>query len=226
MALGIDKMHAFMDKFGFGKKTGIDLVGEVDGLMPSKDWKKRYRKQAWFPGETIITGIGQGYMQATPLQLAKATATLANYGKVVTPHLVDRIINNDTTEIFHNSSNENLGLSKHNVDNLIAAMTNVIHGPGGTAGSLAKSINYHIAGKTGTAQVFTVKQEEKYNEDAIDFKMRDHALFIALAPVEDPQIAVAVVAEHGGHGGSVAAPIAGQIIDAYLNPKQVVQHEK
>lgn len=226
MALGIDKMHAFMDKFGFGKKTGIDLVGEVDGLMPSKDWKKRYRKQAWFPGETIITGIGQGYMQATPLQLAKATATLANYGKVVTPHLVDRIINNDTTETFHNSSNENLGLSKHNVDNLIAAMTNVIHGPGGTAGSLAKSINYHIAGKTGTAQVFTVKQEEKYNEDAIDFKMRDHALFIALAPVEDPQIAVAVVAEHGGHGGSVAAPIAGQIIDAYLNPKQVVQHEK
>ena len=105
-------------------------------------------------------------------------------------------------------------------------MTNVVHGPRGTAGSLAKGIHYHIAGKTGTAQVFSVKQEEKYNEDAIDFKMRDHALFVALAPVEDPQIAVAVIAEHGGHGGTVAAPIAGDIIEAYLKSQKGGHHER
>lgn len=226
MAMGIDKMHEFMDKFGFGRKTGIDLVGEVDGLMPSKEWKKRFRKHAWFPGETIITGIGQGYMQATPIQLAKATATLANYGKVITPHLVHKVVGKDNTEYFDSHSHQEIKLDKQHVDNIIAAMTNVVHGPRGTAGSLARGINYHIAGKTGTAQVFTVKQEEKYNEDAINFKMRDHALFIALAPVEDPQIAVAVIAEHGGHGGTVAAPIAGDIIEAYLKSKKVVQHEK
>jgi penicillin-binding protein 2 len=226
LALGIDKMHDFMDKFGFGRKTGIDLVGEVDGLMPSKDWKRNNRNQAWFPGETLITGIGQGYMQATPLQLARATATLANYGKVVSPHLVQRIINANFADSIELLPDEVIPLKRQNVDNLIQAMTNVVHGSRGTAGRLSKAIGYQIAGKTGTAQVFTIKQEEKYNEDAIDFKMRDHALFIAFAPVHDPQIAVAIIAEHGGHGGSVAAPIAGEIIDAYLNPKKDDQHEK
>jgi penicillin-binding protein 2 len=226
LALGIDKMHDFMDKFGFGRKTGIDLVGEVEGLMPSKDWKRSHRSQAWFPGETLITGIGQGYMQATPLQLARATATLANYGKVVSPHLVQRIINANYADSIELLPDEVIPLKRQNVDNLIQAMTNVVHGSRGTAGRLAKAIGYQIAGKTGTAQVFTIKQEEKYNEDAIDFKMRDHALFIAFAPVHDPQIAVAIIAEHGGHGGSVAAPIAGEIIDAYLNPKKDDQHEK
>ncbi|MGZ4959554.1 MAG: penicillin-binding protein 2 [Methylomonas sp.] len=226
LALGIDKMHDFMDQFGFGRKTGIDLVGEVDGLMPSKEWKKRHRNQPWFPGETLITGIGQGYMQVTPLQLARATATLANYGKVVTPHLVQRIINANHADSIELLEDEVLPLTRKNIDNVFIGMTNVVHGARGTAGRLAKAINYQIAGKTGTAQVFSIKQEEKYNEDAIDFKMRDHALFIAFAPVHDPQIAVAVVAEHGGHGGSVAAPIAGEIIDAYLNPKKDVQHEK
>ncbi len=223
LALGIDKMSSFMHKFGFGEKTGIDLVGEVDGLMPSKEWKKSHRNQAWFPGETIITGIGQGYTQVTPLQLARATATLANYGKVVNPHLVHEIITPDYATPPELRASSNIPLKTANVDNIIRAMTNVVHSSRGTAKLLAKNINYQIAGKTGTAQVFTVKQEEKYNEDAIDFKMRDHALFIAFAPVHDPQIAVAIVAEHGGHGGSVAAPIAGEIIEAYLNPKKGAQ---
>ncbi|MCQ8180789.1 penicillin-binding protein 2 [Methylomonas sp. SURF-1] len=217
MALGIDKMSSFMSKFGFGEKSGIDLVGEVDGLMPSKEWKRRYRNQAWFPGETVITGIGQGYTQVTPLQLARATATLANYGKVVNPHLVQEIITPDFAAPPELRIVPDIPLKPANVDNILRAMTNVVHSQRGTAKLIAKNINYQIAGKTGTAQVFTVKQEEKYNEDAIDFKMRDHALFIALAPVHDPQIAVAVIAEHGGHGGSVAAPIAAEIIDAYLN---------
>ncbi|MDD1622400.1 MAG: penicillin-binding protein 2 [Methylococcaceae bacterium] len=226
LALGIDRIHEFLDQFGFGRKTGIDLVGELDGLLPSKDWKRSHRNQAWFPGETLITGIGQGYMQTTPLQLAKATATLANHGKVVIPHLAHRIINANYADSIDLLPDEVIPLNQKNVDNIILAMTNVVHGSRGTAGRLAKAINYQIAGKTGTAQVFTIKQEEKYNEDAIDFKMRDHALFIAFAPVHDPQIAVAIVAEHGGHGGSVAAPIAGEIIDAYLNPKKDAQHEK
>ncbi|ATG91884.1 penicillin-binding protein 2 [Methylomonas koyamae] len=217
MALGIDKMSGFMHKFGFGEKSGIDLVGEVDGLMPSKEWKRRYRNQVWFPGETVITGIGQGYTQVTPLQLARATATLANYGKVVNPHLVQEIITPDYAAPPELRIVPDIPLKPTNVDNILRSMTNVVHSPRGTAKLIAKNINYQIAGKTGTAQVFTVKQEEKYNEDAVDFKMRDHALFIALAPVHDPQIAVAVIAEHGGHGGSVAAPIAAEIIDAYLN---------
>lgn len=197
MALGIDKMSGFMHKFGFGEKSGIDLVGEVDGLMPSKEWKRRYRNQVWFPGETVITGIGQGYTQVTPLQLARATATLANYGKVVNPHLVQEIITPDYAAPPELRIVPDIPLKPANVDNILRSMTNVVHSPRGTAKLIAKNINYQIAGKTGTAQVFTVKQEEKYNEDAVDFKMRDHALFIALAPVHDPQIAVAVIAEHG-----------------------------
>jgi penicillin-binding protein 2 len=165
-------------------------------------------------------------MQVTPLQLAKATATMASYGKVITPHLVQRIINADYTDSFDVEADEIIPLKYQNVANIIQGMTNVVHGARGTAGRLDKAIGYQIAGKTGTAQVFTIKQEEKYNEDNIDFKMRDHALFIAFAPVSDPQIAVAVIAEHGGHGGSVAAPIAGEIIDAYLHPRPPVTHEK
>ena len=226
LALGIDKMHEFLDRFGFGRKSGIDLVGEVDGLLPSKEWKKHSRNQAWYPGETLITGIGQGYMQVTPLQLARATATLANRGKAIVPHLVQQIINANYADSIELLPDQQLTLKLQNVDNIIQAMTNVVHSPRGTAGKLDKAVGYQIAGKTGTAQVFTIKQEEKYNEDAIDFKMRDHALFISFAPVADPQIAVAVIAEHGGHGGSVDAPIAGEIIDAYLHPKTDVQHEK
>ena len=225
LALGIDRMSEFMHKFGFGEKSGIDLTGEVSGLMPSKEWKRSHRNRAWYPGETLITGIGQGYMQVTPLQLARATATLANYGKVVNPHLVQEIITPDYATPPELEPESRIPLKKQNVDNIISAMTNVIHGNRGTARRLANGVNYQIAGKTGTAQVFTVKQEEKYNENTIDFKMRDHALFMAFAPVHDPRIAVAVIAEHGSHGGSIAAPMAGEIINAYLNSQQDVPNE-
>ena len=225
MALGIDRLSEFMHTFGFGEKSGIDLVGEVSGLMPSKEWKRSHRNRPWYPGETVITGIGQGYTQVTPLQLARATGTLANYGKVVNPHLVHEIITPEYAAPPELEPDSKIALDRKHVDNIIFAMTNVVHGARGTARRLASNIDYQIAGKTGTAQVFTVKQEEKYNENAIDFKMRDHALFIAFAPVHDPQIAVAIVAEHGGHGGSVAAPIAGEIIKAYLNPKKDTPHE-
>jgi len=208
--LGIDKLHEFMKKFGFGEKTGIDLVGEKAGLMPSRSWKRRTRNQPWYPGETLITGIGQGFMQVTPLQLARATATLANRGDVVAPYLVSQ--NNNSAK----NGGQKIQLDQHNVDDVVLAMTNVVHGARGTARRLKKGINYKIAGKTGTAQVFGVKQEEKYNEDEIDFKLRDHALFMSFAPANDPQIAVAVIVENGGHGGSVAAPIAGKIMKQFL----------
>lgn len=214
--LGIDRMHDFLQKFGFGEKTGVDLVGEKSGLLPSREWKRKTRKQPWYPGETLIAGIGQGFMQVTPLQLARATATLANRGRVVMPHLVDRIVNSNYTKAGVSKSKLQINLNPKNVEDIVSAMVNVVHGARGTARTLKQDINYLIAGKTGTAQVFSVKQEEKYNEDEIAFKLRDHALFISFAPAYDPQIAVAVIVENGGHGGSVAAPIAGKIMKQFL----------
>jgi len=218
--LGIDRMHDFLQHFGFGEKTGIDLSGEKPGLMPSREWKRSQRNQSWYPGETLITGIGQGYLQVTPIQLAKATATLANKGKVVTPFLVKNTISPDPTEPDVENPPSNITIKPENINSIISAMVNVIHDPHGTAKGISKDINYQIAGKTGTAQVFNIKQDAKYNENDIDFKLRDHALFISFAPADDPKIAVAVIVENGGHGGSVAAPIAGQVIKQFLGEQQ------
>ena len=215
--LGIDHMHDFLQKFGFGEKSGIDLVGEKSGLLPSREWKHNQKNQSWYPGETLITGIGQGFHQVTPLQLARATATLANKGKVVTPFLVDKIVNAHGTRPGPEIHNQTIPLKPNNVNTVIEGMINVVHSARGTAKGINKDINYQIAGKTGTAQVLGIKQNAKYNENSIDFKFRDHALFISFAPADDPKIAVAVVVENGGHGGSVAAPIAGQVIKQFLS---------
>ncbi|MDD1627933.1 MAG: penicillin-binding protein 2 [Methylococcaceae bacterium] len=214
--LGIDHMHSFLQKFGFGEKSGIDLVGEKSGLLPSREWKSARKNQTWYPGETIITGIGQGYLQVTPLQLARATATLANRGNVVTPFLVDKIVTAQTTLPGTEIHQQIIPLKPNNIDTIIAAMVNVVHSAHGTAKGINQNISYQIAGKTGTAQVLGIKQNAKYNENDIDIKFRDHALFISFAPADNPKIAVAVVVENGGHGGSVAAPIAGQVIKQFL----------
>ncbi|MBE0434336.1 MAG: penicillin-binding protein 2 [Methylomicrobium sp.] len=216
LSLGIDNIHRFFTKFGFGEKSGIDLVGELSGLQPSKQWKRKARNQSWYPGETVITGIGQGYTQVTPLQLARATATLANKGKVVHPHLVGSFTENGILKPAEAKPETTLALNPRNIDAVVSAMINVVHSARGTARIIGRGIDYQIAGKTGTAQVFTVKQEKRYNENEIAFKLRDHALFMAFAPAHDPQIAVAVIAENGSHGSSVAAPIAGKIIRQYL----------
>ncbi|WP_411727625.1 penicillin-binding protein 2 [Methyloglobulus sp.] len=221
--LGIDHIHSFLQQFGFGEKTGIDLIGEKSGLLPSRDWKMGKKKQPWFPGETLITGIGQGYHQVTPLQLAKATATLANKGKMVTPHLVDKIVTESTSKPGENTPHTTIPLKSANIKTVIAAMVNVVHSNRGTARSIGMDINYQIAGKTGTAQLINIKQNASYNENQIDFKQRDHALFISFAPADNPKIAVAVIAENGGHGGSVAAPIAGKVIKQYLRDKLTPQ---
>jgi len=215
-SIGIDHIHEFLQKFGFGEKSGIDLIGEKAGLLPSKEWKRNQRNQSWYPGETLITGIGQGYYQVTPLQLATATATLANGGKIVHPHLVHKMVPETQIEPGITSGQDIIPLKPANLDTIINGMINVVHSARGTAKGINKDIDYQIAGKTGTAQVFNIKQNAKYNENEIEFKLRDHALFISFAPANDPKIAVAVMVEHGGHGGSVAAPIAGQVIKAYL----------
>ncbi|TSA37430.1 MAG: penicillin-binding protein 2 [Methylococcaceae bacterium] len=215
-SLGIDNIYNFVKKFGFGEKTGIDLDGEKLGLLPSRDWKAKQKNRAWYPGETLITGIGQGYLQVTPLQLATATATLANHGNVVTPFLVEKMVAAHETKPGPEVHKGVIPLKPDNINQIINAMVGVIHSEHGTAKSIGHAIPYQIAGKTGTAQVFNIKQNAKYNEHDIDFKLRDHALFISFAPAADPMIAVAVIAENGGHGGSVAAPIAAKVIKHYL----------
>ncbi len=214
--LGIDHIHTFLQKFGFGEKSGIDLLGEKEGLLPSREWKRNKKNQEWYPGETLITGIGQGYHQVTPLQLARATATLANKGNVVTPFLVEKIVNARGTRPGPEIHKDSIPLKQNNVNTVIEGMINVVHSARGTAKGISKNISYQIAGKTGTAQVTGIKQNAKYNEHSIDFKHRDHALFISFAPADHPKIAVAVIVENGGHGGSVAAPIAGRVIKQFL----------
>lgn len=214
--LEIDRMHEFLQKFGFGEKTGIDLVGERSGLLPSREWKFEQKKQSWYPGETLITAIGQGSNQATPLQLARATATLANRGRIVTPFLVNKIVSASDTQPGPEIHKDIVSLKQKNVNSIFNAMTNVIEH--GTGHDIRKDFSmYQIAGKTGTAQVRGIKQNAEYDENSIPFKFRDHALFIAFAPADDPKIAVAVIAENGGHGGSVAAPIAAKVIKQYLD---------
>jgi len=216
--LGIDRLHDFLGRFGFGRKTEVDITGERSGLLPSREWKRRARNAPWYPGETLITGIGQGYFLTTPLQLAHATAILAAGGVNHTPRVVQSIegAGEDSDPLLQPPPTELLPkTSALNWDDVVEAMTQVIEGRRGTAKRI-RSEHYRIAGKTGTAQVFSVKQDEEYDEEKVAKKMRDHALFISFAPVEDPRIAVAVIVENGGHGGSVAAPIAGRIMDFHL----------
>jgi penicillin-binding protein 2 len=218
-SMGIDRIHDYLQHFGFGKAAGIDIQGELSGLLPSKEWKRSRRNQPWFPGETIITGIGQGFFLVTPIQLAVATAALANGGRMLKPQIVhaEQKAESDELQPHQPQVVETLTIGEQqHWDMVIKSMTDVVHSARGTARRIGKDSPYMIAGKTGTAQVFGLKQEEKYDAEAIAEKLRDHALFIAFAPIDDPKIAVAVIVENGGGGGSVAAPIARTILDAYL----------
>ena len=220
--LGIDNMYHFLSQFGFGKATGIDISGEVTGLLPSREWKRATQHLPWYPGETIITGIGQGFTLVTPLQLATATATLANRGSPIRPRLAYAIQNPDGQEldILEPIHEEPVQIVRSaNWENIINAMTQAVHSPHGTAYAIGRNAPYKIAGKTGTAQVFGIKEEEEYVEKDVALRLRDHALFIAFAPANDPQIAVAVVVENGGSGAGTAAPIARKIIDAFMRKR-------
>lgn len=223
--MGIETMYRFMSQFGFGQKTGIDLEGELGGVLPNNAWKKKRFKKPWLLGETVIAGIGQGYNLATPLQLAHATAILANGGHSFRPHVLHAIQENGNHQPKNITPqlNGDYHFKTHFVDIVKKAMLGVMR-PGGTAGIAGAGAPYNFAGKTGTAQVVGIKQNEKYVESKVAERHRDHALFVGFAPSENPRIAVGVMVENGGHGGSVAAPIARKVIDYLLLGKR--PHDK
>lgn len=215
--LGIDNIHSFIGQFGLGKRTGIDIEGEVAGLLPSSAWKMNQYKQKWYAGDTISVSIGQGYNLTTPLQLAFATMIIANNGKAYLPRLVKRIQNSQTGEIEDIPAKllYSLNLKPKNLDLVKSALVDVTR-PGGTAAKAGANAAYTFAGKTGTSQVIGIKQGERYNEKTINERHRDHAMFIAYAPAENPKIALAVLVENTGTGGSTAAPIARKVFDYFL----------
>ncbi len=216
--LGINRMHDYLSEFGFGDKTGIDLLGERSGLLPSREWKRRVHNKIWYPGETLIAGIGQGYMLTTPLQLAVATSALANKGKKIQPRLLKemRDTNGEITAMAVPSISWIKLKREERWDYMHKAMQRVLRGKWGTARATGwKLKGYEMAGKTGTAQVFGIAQGEEYDAETVAKKLRDHALFIAFAPLEDPEIVVAIIEENGEHGSAVA-PIAKKIMDQYL----------
>jgi len=219
--MGIDRMHDYLAKFGLGERSGIDLEGESPGLLPSRDWKQRRWKKAWYPGETVIAGIGQGYHLTTPLQLATATAMLANGGKRIEPRLVQAVRDplSHVWQLQPTVARGQVAITPAHLAAVREGMMDVMR-PGGTASAAAAGAPYTIAGKTGTAQVVGIKQGARYDESRVARQHRDHALFIAYAPAEDPKIAVAVMVENGGHGGSTAAPIARAVFDYYLTGKR------
>ncbi len=249
LQLGITELASFLRGFGLGQPTGIDIPGERGGLVPDPDWKRRTRGEPWYTGETLIHGIGQGFLQATPVQLAAAAAQVANRGRPVLPQLVlgpasdgarggpgaapdapDAHANGEGGEQAGDAAKapsavsgaeapvvEPLDLSvASDWEYVIDAMVDVTEGENGTARAIGWKSANTIAGKTGTAQVFSIAQGEHYDEGAIAKELRDHALFIAFAPADAPRIAVAVVVENGGSGSGTAAPIAQQLIDRWL----------
>ena len=222
-SMGIEKLQEYLSKFHFGKRTGIDMPAETRAILPSQAWKKKRYKQSWLPGDTVNAGIGQGYFLVSPVQLAYSTAVLAADGKLIQPRLAARIGNLSAL------SEETAIESIDKVDPLhwkqvIDGMLAVTEGKRGTAKRIRNDY-YRIAGKTGTAQVISMKQNEEYDETKLSKEKHDHALFMAFAPADDPRIAVAVIAENGGHGGATAAPIARKVMDAWfdIQPGQPAQ---
>ncbi|HLR16611.1 MAG TPA: penicillin-binding protein 2 [Alcanivoracaceae bacterium] len=222
--LGINKYHEFMDQFGLGKQTGIDLPGEYRGILPSREWKRATLNQAWYHGDTVNASIGQGYMLATPLQLSAATAILARKGQQMVPRVA---------QFFTPPTVPNIELKdSKDWDYMHEAMAAVVTDARGTARRI-RTPEYNIAAKTGTSQVFSLSNEEEYNAQEIEERLRDHALFIGFAPLENPAIAVVALVENGGGGGSTAAPIARQVMDAWLlneegeldPPSAIITHE-
>jgi len=221
--IGIDPMHYYLDQFGLGHRSGIDISGEHPGLVPSREWKRgAFRErtdQRWYNGETVIASIGQGYMLTTPLQLAVAAGALATRGVRYEPHLVAAVEDPLTGERSLVSPNR-LGDvridSEEHWNAVIGGMHDVMQSVRGTAWAVGGNAPYQMAGKSGTAQVYSVAQEDEYDEDEIEERLRDHALFLSFAPLDNPRIAVAVVVENGSSGSRVAAPIARAIMDEYL----------
>ena len=232
LAMGIDDVSNGLKAFGFGTATGLDIGGEKSGIVPSPEWKKRQfsrrEDQIWFPGETINTGVGQGYMTVTPLQLAHAEATLAMRGVGHPPRLLIGVENPVTREVSY-SEPATLpaveGPAPEHWDFVRDAMVGVTSELHGTALAAMKGLEYKVAGKTGTAQVFTVGQDEKYRESEVDERLRDHGWFVAYAPADAPRIAIATIVENAGGGGRTAAPVVRKVLDAFFKAEAYVARE-
>jgi len=209
--LGIPKLNIVLRRFGFGEKTNIDMPNEKRGLIASDEWKKIKYKKKWYQGETAITAIGQGYTQTTPIQLALATAKLINSNNDLRPRLLK-----ESNTSSHMKSKKIALTSSDDID-LIKKGMSLVTKEGGTAAFIGRSSSYNVSAKTGTAQVFSLKKGEVYDESKLPDELKDHALFIAFAPSENPKLVIAIVVENGGHGGSTAGPIAKKVFDAYLN---------
>ena len=209
--LTIDRMHEYLEPFGWGDLTGVDTTNERRGVLPSTDWKRDALGQAWYPGETISASIGQGYMLTTPLQMAVSTAVLASKGQRRIPRLLREVDGQGVAA----AELEPMQASPENWASIYEGMLEVVHGKRGTARKLAKGIQYQMAGKTGTAQVIGIAQNAVYKEDEVNERHRHHGLFIAFAPAEAPTIAVAIIVENGG-GSAAASPIARKVIDTWL----------
>lgn len=216
--LGIDNLHQFLNQFGMGRRTGIDILEERPGLLPSREWKQGLYGQPWYPGETVIAVIGQGYMLATPLQLAESTALIANRGEHVQP----RLVKNNIPEVQSENWGREIKLggtpeaNEKKWDLVIQAMEDVVSSREGTANwRIGRGLKYRMAGKTGTAQVVSIPQGEEYDAEKLAEFQRDHSLFVGFAPIENPQIAVAVILENSNG----AANVARKVMDAYLLPR-------
>ena len=221
--LGIDNMHDYLTRFGLGSQTGVDVLGERPGLVPSREWKRNNFRdrdnKRWYHGETVIASIGQGFMLATPLQLASAAGTLSMRGVRFKPHLVAAIedpLSGERVMVQPEALDDVAISNEFYWDNVLEAMHDVMQGPRGTARAVGLGAPYEMAGKSGTAQVVSIAQDEEYDEDELEERQRDHALFISFAPFDNPRIAVAVIVENGRSGSGVAAPIAKAVMDEYL----------
>lgn len=220
MDMGIDRMHDYLAQFGFGSVTGIDLRGEGKGLLPSREWKRSVHGEPWYPGETVIAGIGQGFNVVTPLQLANAAATLVNGGTRYAPRLLYAIKPAGTERARRIKAPVALEVPVRNEKDwqtILDGMDRVVNGLYGTARDVAIGAHFRTGGKTGTAQVYRLAEEEEYDEGTVARHLRHHALFLAFAPVRSPRIAIAVVVEHGGAGSTAAAPVARATLDAWLD---------
>lgn len=216
LKLGVDTIAKYARIFGLGEKTGVELEGENSGLIPTTEWKKRVKKEPWILGETVSVSIGQGFVLTTPIQQARMVAAIANGGWLVRP----RVTLPKGEDVVHK---EKIPISANTIKLIAESLRGVVNEDHGTGWRLRKG-PYEYAGKTGTSQVIRMKRNEEWDNSKIKIKHRDHGWFVAYAPYDDPKIAVAVIAEHGGHGGEAASPVAKQIMDAYL--KKILPKEE
>ncbi|MGB0899999.1 MAG: penicillin-binding transpeptidase domain-containing protein, partial [Psychrobium sp.] len=220
--LGIDRISNFMDRFGFGQKSGVDIYEEKQAIMPSRAWKRARHNQPWYPGDTISLGIGQSYWTATPIQLANSTAIVAASGQFFTPQLLGA--SQGANGLLQLPADERPPVTLKNDYNWKVAqkgMWGVVNTLGGTAYNVFKGASYESAGKTGTAQLISIAEDEKYDAEKISERHRDNAMYVGYAPYDKPEIALTVVVENAGGGGSSAAPIARKLFDVYLDQRSI-----